>query len=304
MVNELIGIAGLRRSRVAIALGLDAGEKHCTKCNVIRPFDDFGPDNRASDGRQPSCTPCKRTARQALKSEVIGRYGGACKCCGVKYLRFLNIDHIDGGGAAHLEEVGPASFYPWLKKNGYPSGFQVLCFSCNIAKHTLGLDVDRLITQVSGWDMHHLISFAVDFHAHTGIESKECTTCHIVKPTDAFYSHPECKLGVNSRCKSCQARFVFGYKLECLDEYGRDCACCGESYPHFLSFDHILGGGATKSRHPLRNSLRKHGFPSGFRTLCNNCNSSAHWLGNDIKSLRADMAAHGWQPRPFYAKAI
>lgn len=85
--------------------------------------------------------------RIALKKEIFAAYGGAfCKCCPEnnpdKYtFEFLSIDHINGGGVKHRKEIGVTSgdgFYKWLKKNNYPSGFQVLCHNCNKAKWAYG----------------------------------------------------------------------------------------------------------------------------------------------------------------------
>lgn len=48
-------------------------------------------------------------------------------------MEFLSIDHINGGGNRHREKVGSAKVYAWLKKRGYPKGYQVLCHNCNQA---------------------------------------------------------------------------------------------------------------------------------------------------------------------------
>jgi hypothetical protein len=51
----------------------------------------------------------------------------------------LTIDHINGGGRQHRLQAGvKGDFYTWLKRNGFPPGFQVLCWNCNHAKHVLG----------------------------------------------------------------------------------------------------------------------------------------------------------------------
>ena len=71
----------------------------------------------------------------ALKFETIEFYGGKCACCGEGHIQFLTIDHINGDGAERREREGlGGALYQWLKKNGYPSGFQVLCYNCNCAK--------------------------------------------------------------------------------------------------------------------------------------------------------------------------
>jgi len=71
-----------------------------------------------------------------LKNEVINYYGGECACCGIKWLAFLTIDHVDGRGKAHRRQVGRCglAFYRWLKKNKFPKGYQVLCWNCNCGR--------------------------------------------------------------------------------------------------------------------------------------------------------------------------
>lgn len=75
-----------------------------------------------------------------MKKFVLGRYGGRCACCGEKHLDFLNIDHVNNDGAEHRREtknqqLSGAGMYRWLKRREYPTGFQVLCFNCNVSKH-------------------------------------------------------------------------------------------------------------------------------------------------------------------------
>ena len=82
-------------------------------------------------------------AKNKIKTEVFAHYsGGEIKCrCGQDDLVLLTIDHINGGGNKHRKEInlkksGGAgyNFYCWLKRNGYPDGFQVLCWNCNFKK--------------------------------------------------------------------------------------------------------------------------------------------------------------------------
>ena len=61
-----------------------------------------------------------------------------CGCCQENDLNKLCIDHIQGGGKQHRRELGVGSngFYLWLRKQGYPEGYQTLCLNCNRKKQT------------------------------------------------------------------------------------------------------------------------------------------------------------------------
>lgn len=76
-----------------------------------------------------------------LRVETFAAYGGACQCCGEPERKFLSIDHINGGGNAERRRIGRPGgvvFYRWLRKNGYPPGYQTLCHNCNLAKGFFG----------------------------------------------------------------------------------------------------------------------------------------------------------------------
>lgn len=104
----------------------------------------------------------KKEARHVLKIQVFNGYGGAfCRCCGEKEWEFLSIDHVNGDGSAHRKRlgIGGDAFYRWLKSQGYPPGFRVLCFNCNLALGFFGycphgnvkVEPDLAITQNGHW---------------------------------------------------------------------------------------------------------------------------------------------------------
>lgn len=78
--------------------------------------------------------------RQELKLAIFEAYGGVkCNCCGNTRKECLQVDHINGGGCKHLKSFpSNNSFYGWLKKSGYPEGFQILCANCNWIKRFVG----------------------------------------------------------------------------------------------------------------------------------------------------------------------
>ena len=77
---------------------------------------------------------------QGLKREVLTHYGdGNCICvrCGYDDMRALSIDHINGGGTHQrtlTRRHGGNQLYSWLKRNGYPDGYQTLCLNCQFVK--------------------------------------------------------------------------------------------------------------------------------------------------------------------------
>lgn len=76
--------------------------------------------------------------RRNVRKQVLSQYSitdpPSCACCGEKEFEFLCLDHINGGGKKHRQQVGRGStFYRWVVDNKYPSGFRVLCYNCNFA---------------------------------------------------------------------------------------------------------------------------------------------------------------------------
>ena len=77
-----------------------------------------------------------------VKMNILTHYGGKCVCCGESIPEFLSIDHINNDGykirSNGKGRKGISSFYYWIKKNGYPTDLQILCYNCNCAKGFFG----------------------------------------------------------------------------------------------------------------------------------------------------------------------
>lgn len=124
--------------------------KYCTQCKKQKKKSAFHKNRTRRDGLCYWCKKCAKTyrekhkehlhklqkrQRQSLKLEAITYYGGKCDCCGEAEPLFLTIDHINNDGASHRKKViKHHRTYCWLKQNGYPIGFQVLCWNCNLGK--------------------------------------------------------------------------------------------------------------------------------------------------------------------------
>lgn len=83
----------------------------------------------------------RRDLRRGQRLDALHHYGGVCKCCGEPRSIFLTIDHVDGNGAEHRRELaskGGPRFVDWLRRSGWPEGYQVLCWNCNLARAIAG----------------------------------------------------------------------------------------------------------------------------------------------------------------------
>jgi len=92
--------------------------------------------------------------KEKVKINTLTHYGKgrlACVICGESRLACLSIDHINGGGNTHRRQLklererkisekrsfSGWNFYVWLKKEGYPEGYQTLCMNCQFCKRVL-----------------------------------------------------------------------------------------------------------------------------------------------------------------------
>jgi hypothetical protein len=97
----------------------------------------------------------QKKSNEKLRKEVLTHYGGKCTCCGYDNIdkkihgkSFLEIDHINGDGNKHRQELARAgdNLYNWLRKNNYPLGFRVLCRACNNA-----MEPGNTICEIHEW---------------------------------------------------------------------------------------------------------------------------------------------------------
>jgi hypothetical protein len=100
--------------------------------------------NRRRANAWQKANPARKAANTAryrlkIKNAAYDHYGRMCRCCGETRPEFLTIDHVNNDGAAHRRAIGRGVvIYKWLRDNGYPSDFQVLCWNCNLAKYHYG----------------------------------------------------------------------------------------------------------------------------------------------------------------------
>jgi len=117
----------------------------CTQCNKVSDQ----PDKSMCSLCTPEFAKVAKKYHESLRRDAFNAYGGPqCACCGTLVDEFLTMDHIEGGGAAHRAELrgnknqsggGGIKLYLWMKRMGYPPGFQVLCMNCNFTKGKYGV---------------------------------------------------------------------------------------------------------------------------------------------------------------------
>jgi hypothetical protein len=77
-----------------------------------------------------------------LKDRIsaLQHYGMECACCGEKEFSFLSIDHVEGQGNSERARLFGNRYlcghhmYRWLRRNGFPPGYQTLCMNCQVGR--------------------------------------------------------------------------------------------------------------------------------------------------------------------------
>jgi hypothetical protein len=217
-----------------------------------------------------------------IRQQVFRAYAGdapCCACCGQSAVEFLTLDHVNGGGRAHRRLTSNQGVYHRLRRNGFPPGFRILCFNCNMARGFYG----RCPHERASSEPEEEV-LVTGFLANTDRGVRSCTRCERLLPPDAFYANPGTRSGLQSRCRDC-ARESSRTRLrtaryEALVHYGGEtprCACCAEQEFMFLALDHISGEGPRMPGVPKVGNafyawLRREGFPPGLQVLCHSCN--------------------------------
>jgi|ERR1700722_564657 len=141
-------------------------EHICNHCDALLNDSNWYPSDRKQNTH--ICIPCYKKAHEKykpkydekkrkksnerrkllrikLKLETMLAYGNKCVSCGEDKILFLTLDHINNTG--YLEESGGITFFPYLKRQGFPgrgTQLQVLCHNCNAIKE-IAVRRDKII---------------------------------------------------------------------------------------------------------------------------------------------------------------
>jgi len=86
--------------------------------------------------------------KQYARISLIGMLGGECSTCGFRDVRALQLDHIDGSGAAdrrRFKNIGVTYYHYYLKNiEEAHQKLQVLCANCNWIKRDINNETSRV----------------------------------------------------------------------------------------------------------------------------------------------------------------
>lgn len=102
--------------------------KHATEWNATR---------RAERAANPGThSENVKAYHRRLRTLVVEGLGGRCACCGEREIKFLQLDHINGGGNKHYKKFAGswAAVYRAVRDTGFPRDqYRLLCANCNSA---------------------------------------------------------------------------------------------------------------------------------------------------------------------------
>lgn len=107
--------------------------KECKACIIKR--------NLINRNKNPDVYRAQRRRRyHEIKQEIFQAYGNRCVCCGDETIKFLSIDHIQGGGNQHRASLpgGERQLFIDIVRAGFPEEYQLLCHNCNHGKFLNG----------------------------------------------------------------------------------------------------------------------------------------------------------------------
>lgn len=119
--------------------------KLCPKCDTDKPLTEYYKAKARKNGHDIYCKVCQQKSTKIqyrlLREEAFKFYSKLeqpeCINCGEWVNELLVLDHIEGGGRQDRAVRGSGfNFYRALKRDGWPEGFQVMCYNCNNLKHT------------------------------------------------------------------------------------------------------------------------------------------------------------------------
>ncbi len=247
------GLQDLKAYQSSKPKGSTRIDYRCKECRKVRGFRDRKKNNAYQN-----------RVNKRIRLEVLNHYSPGklcCAICGEDHQEFLCIDHINGGGKKHRESIKGA-YWSSFKRKGWPEGFRVLCYNCNL-------------------------KYGCRDHFWKGTGVRVATDEEsLAKLTPRKRASVIFRVKNPERFKELVRKTQLKIKADVMAHYGGSCVCCGIDDLEVLSIDHIGSTGAAH-RKELKSKgeyfgyawIKKNGYPSGLRVLCVNCNFALGFYG-------------------------
>lgn len=118
------------------------GTKLCAQCGQVKALTLFHPMRVRDKVRYGYCLECANHNNIAQADErrrkCIEHYSAGtnkCALCPESRIWVLDMDHVDGRDPGERKHGRPLHLARHLLKNGFPTGFRVLCRNCNWMEH-------------------------------------------------------------------------------------------------------------------------------------------------------------------------
>lgn len=107
----------------------------CEDCAVLNSLASKKSIANKPKSEEEKQTHSERTneAKKQMRYNAIAALGGACNCCGERWIYYLDIDHINNDGNTDRASTGRWAFYKSIIE-GLRDDVQVLCGNCHNAK--------------------------------------------------------------------------------------------------------------------------------------------------------------------------
>ena len=269
--------------------------KTCSKCNVVKSFDEFSRNSSTPSGRRSNCKSCANEYTRVRNATPEQK---------VKRREWDRIQRNRPGVKARKDEQNKVRYSRPEVKAQITKQMKVLrdryrqdCFghygwACACCDKT----VERFLTidHVGGGGNNHrkeiggknMYRWLVVNNFPAGFRTL-CSSCNAGTHLNGGLVCPHVQVMPVSTNVTRNTLLNRTLKLEMQAAYGGKCACCSEMQPLLLCLDHVNNDGAqsrkTEAKEQLWNRLKQEGWPTGdYQLLCWNCNDSKSWNGRGI----------------------
>jgi hypothetical protein len=261
--------------------------KLCTRCGTVKSASEFGSNTGRTDGLQVYCKPCWTEYRNSRKSEIKASQRRSYAKHRNRRLEEKAVYYREKGDvirpkrwranrdpeeyARHVAKVIARSREHRAMVFAHYGTSCECCGESNpgflTIDHINGCTKEERKEQGLGWSFY---AWLVKNDFPEGFRTL-CANCNYGRASNLGGACPH---KLKKRNKNVYHRKT---KAKVFAHYGRQCICCGESNPGFLSIDHMNGcGNELRKVHGnggrLYRWLINNGFPEGFQTQCLNCN--------------------------------